>query len=469
MSRPIATLLAAVALAGGVAFFIQPRGGQREAIDQLAAQARIAVIAEQPVPPPLADSGSWTPAGVAMLGMQRDQLVEELTRRPVPLPGFERRRPPIPIWVVETLPSGGQRVVPQTYIECGTMPSDFVLPWSEGQSRAFYDLPVSFPDPTASTAGAWGANVDARVGISELPGTGAGVLVGVVDSGFIHGHRRPHKCTDTGALPCLDENLSFPQGIAGQAGAGHGAMVAYDVTITAPDVTLADLVLPQGNSWLCDAAALHERLVPAIQGGLFSRYKGAVLVNAWQIYDPSAPGGKEFNDPAHPLNRTISALDALGVDVVFAAGNCGPGSSLADCTVKGETIYGSNSHPGVLTVGAATLGAETAAAGYSAIGPGQPGLSRMKPDLLGLSDFIGSRLWGANRPDTHTSAATGLVAGIVAAYRSAYPYDPKDASTHPSAVRDVMRRKSEPCHGPARQHDYARGWGLLTAHCGLRP
>jgi subtilisin family serine protease len=66
----------------------------------------------------------------------------------------------------------------------------------------------------------------------------------------------------------------------------------------------------------------------------------------------------------------------------------------------------------------------------------RPGrLTKNKPDVAGYTHFKGSGVYTA---DGGTSAATPVVAGVVAAVRSARPYNPADSTTSPAAIRSLV-------------------------------
>lgn len=152
--------------------------------------------------------------------------------------------------------------------------------------------------------------------------------------------------------------------------------------------------------------------------------------------------------------------------MVFAAGNCGPLCPASTCHGLGPglAINGANSHPDVLTVGAVDV--TGALAGYSAQGPGT--LSNEKPDLLGYSHFLGSEALGHRKPDDGTSAAAPVVAGVVAALRSQFPFDPSRPGRHPRQMRDFLLAEAHVASGRKPfAHDV--GWGTISAGRFLNP
>jgi hypothetical protein len=107
-----------------------------------------------------------------------------------------------------------------------------------------------------------------------------------------------------------------------------------------------------------------------------------------------------------------------GIDQVFAAGNCGVFCPKMNCgrgdRGPGQSIFGANSHPSVLTTGAVRN--DGMWLGYSSQGPGQPRLAREKPDLCLPSQFVEKD--DKHLASTGTSAACGLAAAVIAALRS---------------------------------------------------
>lgn len=295
---------------------------------------------------------------------------------------------------------------------------------------------------------------------------GLGVLVAVVDTGI-----NLEYLQSRGKNPGFDQFRSWvPQAglIPGQLPVDHGTMVAYDVTIAAPKCTLLDIALlltrRQGSTimegYLSDAVVAYSHLINIIAGPRRPGELNALVVNnSWGMFHPSwdfpvGHPGNYSDNPNHPFNRIVGTLERAGADILFAAGNCG-----ADCPdgrCQRETnmsIYGANSHPQVLTVAGVDVSKERV--GYSSIGPGR--LSRMKPDISGYTHFRGSGVYAA---DGGTSAATPVVAGVVAALRSQIPNNPADPSTSPAAIRALLTKTAED-RGMVG-YDFEYGWGIVN-------
>jgi hypothetical protein len=437
------------------------------------AGAQTRVMVEVPLPPHLRDA--LNPRALAdapgVLTDYQAQLRALFGR----IPNFRLEGTVVLAWEISGAPADG-RVVPTGALACGNVENASV-PWftsigttgersasTEGV-RYWADLPITLGGDGRGAGPGRGGRHIASVDVSA-----EGVLVAVVDLGLDSTHRRTGACGGMHPYPCFDSSASHaPSGR--QPGAAdrrsHGSMVAFDATLVAPDVTLADLTMQSGETFLCDAYRHYSRLVPMMSRDLLARYKGVVLANAWYVRDASAAGAQTYiNEPLHPVNRAITALDALGADIVFAAGNCGPVPANG-CTASGATIYGANSHPSVLTVGAAPRNRWVKVSGLSSRGFGQSRLATQKPDLLAFTDFLGSvhRL-APNKPDTGTSAATGLAAGYVAAARAKLG-PPTDPSSTPARLREYLRGRVEPCNGP-NAWNKDEGAGLLSGDCGLK-
>jgi hypothetical protein len=312
-------------------------------------------------------------------------------------------------------------------------------------------------------------HVAARLGVPMLHQRsmdGRGVYVAVVDTGINLRHLRMR-----GKRPILDAGRSWMARAGDTPGnlpVSHGTMVAYDTMIAAPRATLLDIALLRSTrsggsvmaGLLSDAIRAYVHLYRIIRGphrpGAFS---SMVVNNSWGMFHESwdfPPGhpGRYADNPAHPFNRIVGVLDHAGADILFAAGNCGRECPDGRCQgITNAGIYGANSHPQVLSV--AGVDVLKRRVGYSTSGPGK--LSFMKPDLCGYTHFRGSGVYPA---DGGTSAATPVVAGLVAAFRSRFAYNPVDFRTSPAAIRNLLTRTAEDRGSIGFDFDY--GWGIAN-------
>ncbi len=246
-------------------------------------------------------------------------------------------------------------------------------------------------------------------------------------------------------------------------GSAHGNRTVRNLMSLAPEATYYDLPLVPSMitsipQYVSDAQAAYETVRQDIDR--LRTLRGVtgpwVMVNAWAIFNR----GSELNNhdytenPGHPFNLEVANMDAAGVDMVFAAGNCGNFCSNPRCKEKGpgKSIFGANAHANVLTVGA--VRADRLWLGYSSQGPGAGQMARSKPDLCAPSQFREDD--DANSGNTGTSTSCALAAGAVAALRSRW-----DAATiSTAAMRRLLRSTAKPLVRPdPKRH----GSGILDA------
>jgi hypothetical protein len=296
--------------------------------------------------------------------------------------------------------------------------------------------------------------------------TGSGVNIVVIDQGF-------------DATKVQNFGGGLANGIIGPGVTtrGHGLMLVRNIVDTAPDATFYDVpLIPTRISNVTGfiSTALHvfyqlKLLIEFLRQ--FPRWNGPwVLVNAWSIFDRSTevPHGDYTENPGHPFNAVVNAIVDDAIDIVFAAGNCGqfcPDRRCGELDVgPGNSIFGANSHPRVLTTGAVRT--DTRWLGNSSQGPGQPLLSRWKPDLCAPSCFreVGDAFLGnlaepfvgnTGSPyiaNTGTSAACGVVAGIVGAIRSGW----NQKVLSPDDLKQALNNSARKTEGP--------GWNERLGH-----
>jgi subtilisin family serine protease len=295
---------------------------------------------------------------------------------------------------------------------------------------------------------------------------GSGVMVAIVDTGINLEYLRSR-----GKNPRFNKARSWvpaPGLVPGELPVDHGTMCAYDACIAAPNCTLLDIALLQSTAsggtimegFLSDGVRAYRHLLDIM---LAPRRPGdnasLVVNNSWGMFHPSwdfpiGHPGNYSDNPNHPFNRIVGALARAGADILFAAGNCGADCPDGRCQgVVDRAIYGANSHPAVLSV--AGVDVTKLRVGYSTIGPGR--LSRRKPDLCGYTHFAGSGVYAA---DGGTSAATPVVAGVVAALRTRFPYRKGRPLTTPARVRHLLRKTAEDVGLPG--YDFAHGYGIVN-------
>jgi subtilisin family serine protease len=258
---------------------------------------------------------------------------------------------------------------------------------------------------------------------------GKNVFLAIVDTGINLAFLK-----SKGLKPTLNVAKSFtPAGVATAPGnhpVNHGTMCAFDALIAAPRATLLDYAVllsttPGATAMaglLSDAVLAYAQLTSILKA-MPAGKRTMVVSNSWGMFSPTwdfPPGhpGNYSDNPNHPFNIIVASLDAAGADILFAAGNCGVQCPDGRCNF-GTTppICGANSSPSVMSVaGVDTKGKRV---GYSSQGPGR--LSAKKPDFATYTHFLGSEAFGAGEPDSGTSAATPVAAGVVAAVRTKHP------------------------------------------------
>jgi hypothetical protein len=256
----------------------------------------------------------------------------------------------------------------------------------------------------------------------------------------------------------------------GQYPVDHGTMCAYDVLIAAPSATLVDVPVlanpTAGGSTmagtLAAAVLAHAHLLAkwsvSFALGDLGKYLGLVISNSWGVFDPSwdfpsGHPGRYIDNPRHPFNLLVGVLVTSGVDIVFAAGNCSAQCPDGRCAATTATITGANAHDDVLTV----AGCDTSdqRVGYSSQGPSIAGMPQQKPDVTAYTHFLGSEAFGANSPDSGTSAACPVAAGCIAALRTKESH----TNTPPKALIaqiEITARQVAP-NAPGWNSEYGHG------------
>jgi hypothetical protein len=259
----------------------------------------------------------------------------------------------------------------------------------------------------------------------------------------------------------------------------HGTMMARNVLDIAPEAKIYDvpLIPPRISRPSIFASTAQARYQDVLNDINLRKKADAgsawILVNAWGIFDRTGehpigdytlnghvrqPSGKV----GHPLNKLMETAVGQGIDVVFAAGNCGQFTSSSRCgrhdRGEGRSIWGANAHPAVLTVGAVSANAQWL--GYSSQGPAPWGGAE-KPDICAPSHF--SEDDDASKVNSGTSAATGLAAGVIAAIRGSAKWGPGKLS--PGQLKDKINTAAR---GPNGKWNSRMGNGMLNARALLR-
>jgi subtilisin family serine protease len=343
----------------------------------------------------------------------------------------------------------------------------------QGQNHVFADPGIGLDqtcggDPPVGTA----LDVQRLLGagrLRQLGMDGRGVAIAIVDNGINLNHLRAR-----GFAPTMNWHASWspsPTVRPGAAPVDHGTMCAFAALLSAPAATLLDYALlrstRQGGSVmdgvLSDAVQAFGLLLNLMMFPEPERFFHSLVVNnSWGMFHPSwdfpvGHPGRYHDNPNHPFNIVVGSLAAAGADILFAAGNCGPACPDGRCQpiVPGfRYVNGANSHPDVYSV--AGVDTNRALVGYSSQGPGI--LANDKPDIASYTHFLGSEAFGQGSPDSGTSTACPVAAGVVAALRSAFPFDPANPSRTPANVRQfVLDSAIHPAGAVGWTPDFGRG------------
>lgn len=328
--------------------------------------------------------------------------------------------------------------------------------------------------------GSWldvGALVD--VGALAIHGMdGSNVAIGIVDTGI----NLDHLTGVLGWTPNLDSTNSWtPPGAIATPGnwpVHHGTMCAFDALIAAPNATLVDIPvlsarLPGGGSRMSatlSAALLAYSGVLAswnsgVGSGDLSQYAGLILSNSWGIFHPSwdfpvGHPGRYCDNPNHPFMLQLEAMSRGGIDVFFAAGNCGADCPDGRCQNRTtDAVMGASASIDVMSIAGCDINDDRV--GYSSQGPSIPGIPPgTKPDITSYTHFDGSQAFGVGTPDSGTSAACPVAAGCMAALRT--KISPRGAATT-YMMYDHLRLNA------AVKVPLAPGWNADYGHGIIRP
>lgn len=301
--------------------------------------------------------------------------------------------------------------------------------------------------------------------------TGENVAVAIMDTGI----NLAHLETKMGWVPNFDSANSWVKPGSphhpGEYPVGHGTMCAFDVLIAAPWATLLDfpILFNQGiNAVLSSALVTFSNILNERRTGALTGYSGVVLSNSWAVFHPSwdfPPGhpGRYIDNPNHPFFLQLESLARNGVDMFFAAGNCGADCPDGRChNVTTHSIRGANASIDVLSIAGCDI--NDSRVGYSSQGPSIPGIPGDKPDITSYTHFVGSEAFGVGVPDSGTSAACPVAAGCMAALRTRISPQVQGANwMNTYLLYDHFR------HNAATPSGLAAGWNGDYGHGIIRP
>ncbi len=271
---------------------------------------------------------------------------------------------------------------------------------------------------------------------------GKGIVIGICDDGV-------------NVLP-PDDGWSPPNCTKWGTAGGHGNMAAIDALGMCPDAKIYDIGIfknPPGSP-LTDEGLISNAIV-GFQWAIEHHKrdgKPQILSNSWGFYQEGDP--EYTRNPDHIFTRKVVEAIREGIIVCFSAGNCGefcPDKACGSDRGPGRSIWGANGHPEVITVGAANI--KGVWVGYSSQGPAA--LSSEKPDFCGITHFK-----GYNDPDTGTSAATPIVAGVIGLLKGAKP-----DLTH-AQVKAVLRKTAKDIGEAGFDHN--SGYGIIRAYAAYK-
>ena len=311
--------------------------------------------------------------------------------------------------------------------------------------------PARASDPAAAEEFDFGAGGDqlAMLHVPEAHAmgyTGAGVLIGVLDTGF----ELAHECfarldvRDQHDFVFNDSNTGFDAGQDPLGQSSHGTATLSAMAGYAPGKLIG---AAYGASFLLAKTERTNSERPIeedywIAGLEWVEAMGADVATTSLSY-PDWYRREERDGRTAPVTRMAKLAWERGLLLVNSVGNYGPG---------GTTLAPPADAPGALSVGA--VDRDGRVVGFSSRGPAADG--RVKPDLCALGS--GVRLAGAWGRDAYefasgTSFASPLVAGVVALVIEAH----RDWS--PEAVREALLASASRAERP--DNDY--GWGLVNA------
>ncbi len=294
------------------------------------------------------------------------------------------------------------------------------------------------------------ADVATYLGVNQIWNAGKrgeGIVVGVVDGG-ITATGRPLASGETPARTITNVIGGWPTDSWGTRGASwgyHGNMCSTDVLGMAPNCRLYDLRIAGASN----TTGTISNALQAFQWAINQHASNGtphILTNSWGIFNiASAPD--YVNNPNHPFTRkVVEAIDA-GIIVLFAAGNCGDTCPDGRCASSGpgNSIWGANGHPRVITVGA--VNKDEQFVGYSSQGPAS--LDPHKPDFCSITHFT-----GYFNSDSGTSAATPIAAGVCALLKQGKP------SASPDSIKNALTATAKDI-GPAGWDQHS-GAGIIS-------
>lgn len=239
--------------------------------------------------------------------------------------------------------------------------------------------------------------------INDVMGiTGAGVRVGVIDTGIDHDHPEFQRfLDDTGRIRGWESHNNTFSDNPAHTGRNHGTAVSGAVIGIAPNVYL----------W-------NYRIILASAPGGMTATGG--IEQAWrdEMDVINMSFGNDFNHPFHPLVNTVNLVVLDGVVAIGSAGNSGTGNTAYSLSAPATS-------PLVITVGAGRHGGNQAIQGdslrnYSSRGP-TPITQHLVLDLIAPSGVRTTNINDGYMIASGTSLASPIIAGVAALILEKYP------------------------------------------------
>jgi len=276
--------------------------------------------------------------------------------------------------------------------------------------------------------------------------TGAGVVIGVLDTGFELGHecfarldvRGQRDFVFNDADPSYDARQD-PPGQSNHGTATLSAMVGYAPGKVIGPAYAAGVLLAKTERSNSERPIEEDYWIAGLE---WVEALGADVVTTSLSY-PDWYRRAERDGRTAPVTRMANLAWERGLLVVNSVGNYGPG---------GTTLAPPADAPGVLAVGA--VDRNGLVVDFSSRGPASDG--RVKPELCALGAGVRlAAVWGRDTYESAsgTSFSAPLVAGVAALVIEAHP------DWSPEAVRDALLQSASRAERP--DNDY--GWGLVNA------
>jgi len=323
------------------------------------------------------------------------------------------------------------------------LPPDRLDRSSAADRRA--DVPPALPAPAQLDYGPSAAQLE-QIGVAALHASGlsgAGTLIGVLDSGF----DQDHPAFGTARVIAERDFVNGDDNTAdeeGEAAWFHGTNVLSILAGFDPGDLIgaaygAEFLLAKTEDTRSEYAAEEDYWVAALE---WAEGLGADLISSsvgyidWYVY-------AQMDGMTAVTTVAASMAVERGVVVVNAVGNEGPRHMIAPADAEA-----------VISVGAVDAAGTIAA--FSSIGPTADG--RVKPDVVarGVSTVMAlasAGSGGAYVMGNGTSYAAPLVAGAAALILEAHP------GYTPAQVQLALRETATQCESP----DVERGWGVVRA------